>query len=120
MSGEIRVAEGAEAASASEAPDGALEEVALTVPDERDRLLGELDGLYEKWRPKAEEGDAGAALIVLSIIRQRAALLGLSGRPAAALRVATTAVPSGEEKPGEVKVVVEYVNDWRDVLRRRA
>ena len=100
--------------------EGTFEGAALTVPDACDRLLGELDGLYEKWRPKAEEGDAGAAVIVLSIIRQRAALLGLSGRPASALRVATTAVPGGEEKTGEVKVVVEYVNDWRDVLRRRA
>jgi hypothetical protein len=104
--------------AAAEPREGA----ALAAEGERASLLAELDSLYAMWGPKAQEGDAAAALIVLSIMRQRASLLGVGGRSAAALRVAASSLPSAEgtDMPGEVKLVVEYVNDWREVLRRRA
>ena len=80
------------------------------------RVLGRLKGI---WVSRAETGDPAAAAIVLGICKQRAALLGLTRGGGAALRVAASA-GDGEEAGGkEVKVVVEYVNDWREVLRRR-
>ncbi len=69
--------------------------------------LARLDELQEKWHPKAVGGDPVAAQIALDIHRQRAALLSL-GRDAARLRQGTKA-----EAPAEIRIVVEYVDDWR-------
>jgi len=97
------------------------DDLAVDGQAQRAALLAALDALYATWMEKAETGDAAAAAIVLAICKQRAALLGLARSPSPALRVAATAGAgtADEEKP-EVKVVVEYVNDWREVLRRRA
>ena len=94
-----------------------------TSPDElearRTASLALLDTLQAAYLPKAETGDTAAAALVLAILKHRAALLGLVHSPAPALRVAATSSPTAPET-GDLKLVVEYVNDWREVLRRRS
>lgn len=91
--------------------------------DAKAASLALLARLEAAWVQKAEDGDPAAAAIVLAIHRHRAALLGLIARPSPALRIAATSstAPSSSDSigRGEVKLVVEYVNDWREVLRRR-
>ena len=88
----------------------------------RDASLALLDTLQTTFLPKAQEGDPAAALIVISVLKHRATLLGLS--PSPALRVAASSASltsdSAGSAPGELKLVVEYVNDWREALRRRS
>ena len=69
--------------------------------------LARLDELQKVWHPKAVDGDPVAAQLVLDIHRQRAALLSL-GRDAVRLRQGAKV-----ETPAEIRIVVEYVDDWR-------
>jgi hypothetical protein len=108
--------ERAEGAGLREAQGGAVAEGGLVAGGGVDRAraetLGVLDGLLVVWLERARTGDAAAAGVVLGLLKQRTALLGLVPRPAPA--------QDGVGERGEVKLVVEYVNDWREVLRRRA
>jgi hypothetical protein len=102
------------------APDAAADAAAALAHDaQRAASLALLDRLEATWLPKAEAGDPAAAALVLNILKQRAVLLGLAHSPAPspALRVAASSPAASED--GEIKLVVEYVNDWREVLRRR-
>ena len=83
-----------------------------------DRLQSDiacLDDLERTWLPLALRGNAGASDRILAIQRQRAALVQLALQAAtqaehheAALKAAT----------GEQRIVVEYVDDWRNAGRR--
>src|SRR6266542_4382982 len=86
---------------------------------QRTASLALLETLEAAYLPKAETGDTAAAALVLAILKHRTALLGLVHSPAPALRVAATSSPTAPET-GDLKLVVEYVNDWREVLRRRS
>ncbi|HET7768149.1 MAG TPA: hypothetical protein VFN74_05190 [Chloroflexota bacterium] len=82
-----------------------------------DRLkadIASLDDLEHAWLPLAMRGNARAADRVLAIQRQRASLVQLALQAAAqaeqheaALKMAT----------GEHKIVIEYVDDWRNAGR---
>ena len=89
-----------------------------SLDEQRAASLALLDALQAKYQSKAENGDVAAAGLILAILKHRAALLGLAHAPAPALRVAASSTPASAE-PCDLKLVVEYVNDWRDVLRRR-
>jgi hypothetical protein len=79
-----------------------------------------LDELLEEWKRRALKGDGEAVDRVLAIQRQRATLL--QTWPSGGVRV--SAGPGakgmggrGDEK--EVRVVIEYVDDWRQAGRER-
>jgi hypothetical protein len=93
-----------------------------TLDKPRSRLLGVLDRLEGAWLDKALDRDSVAAQLLLEIEKQRAALLGLTGASGTSLRIAAGAVSgkgNGETAPTEVKVVIEYVQDWREARRQR-
>ena len=98
-----------------------VEAEGTSLDDARERMLEVLGRLEEPWLKKALGGEVAAAQVLLEIEKQRSALLGLA--PAgAAVRIAagaTTGKGDGQGGGGEVKVVVEYVQDWREARRQR-
>ena len=89
---------------------------ALAAEETREEILAALGRLEEKWLEKALNGEVVAAQLLLEIEKQRAALLGL-GVSASGVRIAAGAAAGNGG--GEVKVVVEYVQDWREARRQR-
>ena len=80
-----------------------------------DRLqadLASLDQLEHAWLPLALRGNAGAADRILAIQRQRAAILQLALQAAAQAEQHALAEKAAT---GEQRIVVEYVDDWRQV-----
>lgn len=80
-----------------------------------------LDEILVVWKARAMDGDPGAVDRVLAIQRQRATLM--ETWPSGGVRVsagpgATGMGGRGDEK--EVRVVIEYVDDWRQAGRRKA
>ena len=79
-----------------------------------------LDELLAEWKRRALGGDADAVDKVLAIQRQRATLL--QTWPSGGVRVSAGPGANGlggrgDEK--EVRVVIEYVDDWRQAGRGR-
>lgn len=81
--------------------------------------IARLDELEQAWFPLACRGDRDAADRVLTIHRQRTTSLHLALAAATAAEKATNdaAAANGER---EVRVVVEYVDDWRQAGQRRS
>jgi hypothetical protein len=79
--------------------------------------IARLDELEQAWFPLACRGDRDAAERVLTIHRQRTTSLHLALAAATASEKAANdaAAANGER---EVRVVVEYVDDWRQAGRR--
>ena len=75
----------------------------------KDRMLGVLERLEGAWLERALNADQVATQMLLEIEKQRAAVRIAAGASAG----------KGEGGGGEVKVVVEYVQDWREARRQR-
>ena len=78
--------------------------------------IARLDELEQAWFPLACRGDRDAADRVLTIHRQRTTSLHLA---LAAATASEKAANDAAAANGEVRVVVEYVDDWREASRRR-
>lgn len=105
---ELEAEERAGVREGREVPEGLKEEIRL------------LDELLAEWRDRAMKGEGEAVDRVLAIQRQRATLLqtwpGAGGTGASGMRVSAGSGGRGDEK--EVRVVIEYVDDWRQAGRR--
>ena len=77
--------------------------------------IARLDELEQAWFPLACRGDRDAADRVLTIHRQRTTSLHLA---LAAATASEKAANDAAAANGEVRVVVEYVDDWRQAGRR--
>jgi hypothetical protein len=116
--GELVAARAGEHGAAMEsvaAPDGAMEAQGAL---EREVQL--LDEVLAVWRARALDGDPVAVDKVLEVQKQRLVLLQLwpEGQRGQAVKVSAGAAARGDER--EVRVVVEYVDDWRQAGRRSA
>jgi hypothetical protein len=83
-----------------------------------DRLtsdIARLDDLEHVWLPLALRGNAKAADLILTLQRQRAALVQLALQAAAQAEQHEAALKMAS---GEQRIVVEYVDDWRTAGRR--
>ena len=97
-----------------------MDELARAKSEEtREALLEALAKLEEPWLKKALNGELAAAQVLLELEKQRAALLGLIPAGGAVRIAAGAQVAKGDGEGGEVKVVVEYVQDWREARRQR-
>ena len=86
-------------------------------PDALEKEVTLLDEMLAVWRERALRGIPEAVDKVLEIQKQRLVLLQLW--PAnAGVRVGAGAAARGDER--EVRVVVEYMDDWRQAGRRSA
>ena len=77
--------------------------------------MGELVAV---WRARALEGVPEAVEKVLEIQKQRLVLPQLWPEGQRSVKVSAGAAARGDER--EVRVVVEYVDDWRQAGRRSA
>ena len=85
--------------------------------------VARLDELEKVWWPLAVTGDKAATEMVLAIQRQRLHVLGIGGSKGAVQITAAAAAAAGPVKDdggllprgAQVKVVVEYVDDRRDL-----
>ncbi len=105
------VAAGAGEMEAVAAPDRAVTEQAAL---EQEVQL--LDEVLVVWRARALDGDPVAVDKMLELQKQRLVLLQLWPAGGAGMRVSAGATSRGDER--EVRVVVEYVDDWRQAGRR--
>ena len=77
-----------------------------------------LDEVLVVWRARALDGDPVAVDKVLELQKQRLVLLQLWPEGQRSVKVSAGAAARGDER--EVRVVVEYVDDWRQAGRRSA
>src|SRR5688572_28269026 len=77
-----------------------------------------LDELLEVWKKRAMNGATEAVEKVLEIQKQRLVLLQLWPEGQRSVKVSAGAAARNDER--EVRVVVEYVDDWRQAGRRAA
>src|SRR5688500_1791511 len=94
-----------------EAPDGR----AAAQLEKEVRLLDEIMAV---WRARALEGVPEAVEKVLELQKQRLVLLQLWPEGQRSVKVSAGAAARSDER--EVRVVVEYVDDWRQAGRRSA
>ena len=106
-----RALERAAGAGMAEGVDGGDERVAAL--EKEVRLL---DEILVVWRSRALDGDPVAVEKVLELQKQRLVLLQLWPAAASGVKVSAGAAARSDER--EVRVVVEYVDDWRQVGRR--
>jgi hypothetical protein len=91
------------------APDGAVEAI--------EREVALLDEMAAVWRARALDGDPTAVDKVLEIQKQRLVLKQLwPAAPSQGVKVSAGAAARGDER--EVRVVVEYVDDWRQAGKK--
>ena len=77
-----------------------------------------LDEVLVVWRARALDGDPVAVDKVLELQKQRLVLLQLWPEGQRSVKVSAGAAARSDER--EVRVVVEYVDDWRQAGRRSA
>ena len=77
-----------------------------------------LEEILAVWRKRALDGDPEGVDKVLELQKQRLVLLQLGPAASAGVKVSAGAAARGDER--EVRVVVEYVDDWRQAGRRSA
>ena len=102
---------------------GAAMEATGSTPDERaaaqvEREVRLLDEILTVWRARALDGDPVAVEKVLELQKQRLVLLQLWPEGQRSVKVSAGAAARSDER--EVRVVVEYVDDWRQAGRRSA
>jgi hypothetical protein len=90
---------------------------ALPAPSVLEKEVRLLDEMLEVWRERALKGMPEAVEKVLEIQKQRLVLLQL-WPSSGGVKVSAGAAARGDER--EVRVVVEYVDDWRQAGRRSA
>ena len=112
--GELVAAGGGESGAAMEALGEGPAEMAAQLEKEV-RLL---DEVLAVWRARALDGDPVAVDKVLELQKQRLVLLQLWPEGQRSVKVSAGAAARGDER--EVRVVVEYVDDWRQAGRRSA
>ena len=120
-SGAEGVTEAAEAAEAAEVAAARDDGAPAAQPVDVAAEVAVLDELLAEWKKRALKGDGEAVDRVLAIQRQRATLL--QTWPNGGVRVSAGPGTNGlggrgDEK--EVRVVIEYVDDWRQAGRRKA
>ena len=91
----------------------AVDEGGVEALEEEVRLL---DEILAVWRERALAGIPEAVDTVLELQKQRLVLKRLWPAGSAGMKVSAGAASRGDER--EVRVVVEYVDDWRQVGRR--
>src|SRR6266542_3309553 len=90
---------------------------ALQVPEGLKEAVRLLDELLTEWRRRAMKGEGEAVDRVLAIQRQRATLLQ-TWPSGPGVRVSASPALGGRGDEKEVRVVIEYVDDWRQAGRR--
>ena len=108
--------EAAEAPSAASAASAAPAASAASAALEKEVKL--LDEMLEVWKKRAMNGATEAVEKVLEIQKQRLVLLQLWPEGQRSVKVSAGAASRADER--EVRVVVEYVDDWRQAGRRSA
>ena len=114
--------EGSKALKGREEAEGAMEAdgapVGSVVSAALEKEVRLLDELLEVWKGRAMSGITEAVEKVLELQKPRLVLLQLWPAGGSGVKVSAGAAPRGDER--EVRVVVEYVDDWRRVGRRSA
>ena len=118
----VAAGEGSKALKGREEAEGAMEAAGAPVgsvaPAALEKEVRLLDELLEVWRARAMNGAMEAVEKVLEIQKQRLVLLQLWPAATSGVKVSAGAASRGDER--EVRVVVEYVDDWRQAGRRSA